>query len=75
MERYMMATEAHHQLGEISRYPADICRVYGETRSDYIGVWLKPFICFINVHFPKKTTRELTAEEEEHLVPSKKIGV
>lgn len=73
-KRYMMATKAIHQLGDISRDDPDICRVYDETETDYIGAWVSGF-GFFNVHFPKETTRKLNPEEivnyqNKHLVMS-----
>lgn len=61
--RYMMATKAIHQLGDISSEVPDICLVRRETETDYIGEWVTGF-GFIDVRFPKATTRELT--EDEH---------
>lgn len=63
--KYMMATTAIHQLGDISRDTPDICRIYGEEGADYIGEWVTGF-GFIKVRFPKATTRDLTPEEVEH---------
>ena len=63
--KYMMATVAHHLLGEISSDTPDICRVSEETETHYIGSWVTG-LGFIYVHFPKETTRDLTQEEIEH---------
>ena len=60
--RYMMATTAIHQLGDISADTPDICRVYGEDDENYIGAWVTGF-GFFDVKFPKTTTRPLTEEE------------
>jgi hypothetical protein len=38
--------------------------VYSEDGDNYIGNWRTGF-GYINVHFPKDTTRELTAEERD----------
>lgn len=62
IDRYMMATTAQHQLGDISSDDPDICHVHEETETDYIGSWVTG-LGFINVKFPKETTRELTEEE------------
>jgi len=64
MKRYMMATKATHMLGDISREEPDLCFITGVEENCYIGHWVEGF-GFINVEFPKETTRELTAEEKE----------
>ena len=61
--RYMIATTAIHQLGDISRDEPDICAIYSETETDYIGNWVTGF-GFVDVRFPKATTRELTEAEK-----------
>lgn len=63
--RYMMATEAIHQLGDISSDEPDLCVVHDEDEENYIGNWVIGF-GLGNVKFPKNTTRELTEEEKEH---------
>ena len=65
MKKYMMATEAIHQLGDISRNKPDLCIISSEDDKNYIGSWITG-LGFIKVKFPKATTRELTAEEIEH---------
>jgi hypothetical protein len=61
--RYMMATQAFHLLGDISSPEPDICVITEvDENGDYIGRWLTGF-GFIHVRFPKETTRELTPEE------------
>ena len=62
MTKYMMATKAIHKLGDISRDKEDICRVDRETEKDYIGSWVTGY-GFMEVRFPKETTRELTPAE------------
>lgn len=62
--KYMMATKAYHQLGDISRDEEDLCVVKDEDEDYYIGNWVEGF-GFIDVKFPKETTRELTQEEVE----------
>jgi len=64
MKKYMMATKAIHQLGNISRDEEDLCFIHGEEAENYIGNWVTGF-GFINVKFPKETTRELTNKEIE----------
>lgn len=64
MGKYMMATKAVHQLGDISSDEPDLCFIKEQTDEDYIGQWVTGF-GFINVHFPKASTRELTSEEVE----------
>lgn len=63
--RYMMATVASHKLGDISRDEPDLCVVHDEDETDYIGNWVTGF-GFVNVRFPKTTTRELTDAEVEY---------
>jgi hypothetical protein len=57
-----MATTAIHLLGDISRCPADLCIIEREEKDHYIGHWIEG-LGFINVHFPKATTRALTEAE------------
>jgi len=64
MQKYMMATKAEHLTGDISRDVPDLCRVNSETSTHYIGSWIEGY-GFVNVKFPKETTRELTEEEIE----------
>ena len=62
--RYMMATKAIHQLGDISRDEPNLCVVYDEDEENYIGNWVTG-LGFIDVKFHKSTTRELTEAEHE----------
>lgn len=64
MNKYMMATTAIHQSGDISGKAPDLCIVSDEDANNYIGNWVWGF-GFVNVKFPKATTRELTPEEVE----------
>ena len=64
IDKYMMATGAIHKLGDISREQEDICYVHEEYEDHYIGNWVTGY-GFINVKFPKETTRNLTKEEIE----------
>jgi len=63
--RYMMATKAIHKLGDISREEPDLCFVQKESGDVYIGAWITGF-GFVEVKFPKETTRSLTNEEIEY---------
>lgn len=63
--RYMMATRASHRLGDVSRDEPSLAIVYDETDADYIGEWATG-IGFINVRFPKDSTRELTEDEKRY---------
>lgn len=63
--KYMMATKAFHQLGEISSNEPDICVVRAEDADHYIGNWVYG-LGFVGVKFPKSTTRELTESEINH---------
>lgn len=58
----MMATKAIHLLGDISREKPDLCNIYGENEKNWVGAWVTGF-GFIDVEFPKETTRVLTTEE------------
>lgn len=60
-----MATKAFHQLGEISSKEPDICVVLKEDGDNYIGNWVYG-LGFIDVKFPKATTRELTEQEKQY---------
>jgi hypothetical protein len=50
--RYMMATTAIHQLGDISRDKSDLCYIHGEDGDNFIGRWATGY-GFVNVKFPK----------------------
>ncbi len=65
MNKFMMATQAMHKLGDISRDEGDLCVISSENNTHYIGRWVTGF-GFIDVEFPKETTRKLTAEEVEY---------
>lgn len=60
--KYMMATKAIHQLGDISSKEPDICVIHKEDADNYIGNWVFG-LGFINVKFPKSSTRDLTPDE------------
>lgn len=62
--KYMMATVAIHQLGDISRDEPDLCIICEEEEDSYYGNWLEGF-GFVGVKFPKTSTRLLTPEEKE----------
>jgi len=72
----MIATKAYHQLGDISRdlteedleedLEENLSYISSETKNYYIGMWLTGF-GFINVLFPKESTRDLTEEEFKKL--------
>lgn len=64
MPKYMMATKAMHQIGDLSRDRPDICRIDEADDWNYFGAWVSG-LGFFNVAFPKETTRELTDEEFE----------
>ena len=64
MEKYMIGTKATHLMGDISREEPDLCYITEQDDNNYIGHWVTGF-GFINVKFPKATTRELTDEEIE----------
>ena len=60
--KYMMATTAFHQLGDISNPTPDICVVTEENDDHYIGHWVFG-LGFFGVKLPKETTRELNDAE------------
>ncbi|MCK9596729.1 hypothetical protein M0R19_06055 [Candidatus Pacearchaeota archaeon] len=60
-----MATKAIHKLGDISSNKPDIFHIRGVRESYYLGEWLTGF-GFMEVKFPKETTRDLTKEEIEY---------
>lgn len=68
----MIATKAYHQLGDISRdleekdLEENLSYISSETKNYYIGMWLTGF-GFIDVLFPKESTRDLTEKEFEEL--------
>ena len=62
----MMGTKAYHQLGELSSNVPDYCYITEECGDYWIGHWTTG-MGFVNVHFPKETTRPLTDEEAEWL--------
>lgn len=62
--KYMMATKAIHQTGDISSDIPDICVIHSEDDNNYIGNWVSGY-GFIDVKFPKDTTKELTPKEIE----------
>ena len=63
--RYMMATNALGKERNLSREEPDLVRIYGEEDDCYIGEWVTG-LGFINVRFPKDTTRELTEKEKDY---------
>ncbi len=63
LRHYMMATVARHMMGDISRDEPDLCEIDNEDSDNYIGTWVQGF-GFMEVQFPKATTRELTADEK-----------
>lgn len=73
MKKYMMATKAIHKLGDISRDVPDLCLITGEDAENYIGNWVEGF-GFVDVNFPKTTTRDLTADEVSEY-DGKKYGI
>lgn len=62
MAKYMMATRASHVLGDLSRDKPALAIILQETDTDFIGEWAEG-IGFVNVVFPKDTTRPLTDDE------------
>lgn len=67
--KYMIATVANHKLGDLSRDDSsanldgeNLCVVHSETDENYIGNWVLG-LGFVNVEFPKTSTRDLTDAE------------
>jgi hypothetical protein len=60
-----VGTVAYHKLGDIGR-DEDFFAVTGEDADNYYGNWLTG-LGFVNVRFPKATTRELTDAERTML--------
>ena len=58
-----MGTTAHHQLGDISREKPSYFVYDREDNENYYGSWVEGF-GFINVRFPKESTRDLTKDEQ-----------
>ena len=65
ISKYMMATKAYHQLGDISNDIPDLCIISNEDKDNYYGSW-KFGYGFYNVRFPKDTTHDLTQEEKNY---------
>lgn len=68
--KFMIATEAKHKMGDLSRNlehlsMENLCYVSKETDEFLIGNWLTGFGYF-DVMFPKETTRVLTQEEIDY---------
>lgn len=59
---YVMAKEAHHKLGDVSRKDWDLAIVEKEDDKNFYGRWATGF-GFIGVKFPKISVRELTKKE------------
>lgn len=61
-DKPMIATKAYHKLGNLSRKQPGYCIVNKEDADNFYGHWVEG-LGFIDVRFPKDTTRELTPEE------------
>jgi hypothetical protein len=65
--QYMMATKCYYHGDDtplILEEP-ELCVVFEENDENYIGNWVEGF-GFINLRFPRETTRPLTSSEKEH---------
>lgn len=60
--KYLIATTAIHQLGDISRPTGDLAQITGYDSENYYGMWVCGF-GFFGVKFPRSTTRELNKKE------------
>jgi hypothetical protein len=65
-DKIRMGTEAYHQLGDLSRDEPEFFWVDSEDADNYYGAWLTGF-GFVNVRFPKSTTRVPSRFEIEWL--------
>lgn len=63
--KYMMGTKAYHLLGDISSDKFDLFIAKEETDKFWIGNWVTGF-GFIDVLFPKETSRGLNQEEIDY---------
>lgn len=59
---YLMAKEAHHLLGEVSRDEWDLAIVFQEDDENLYGNWVFGF-GLIDVRFPKKSVRQLDKKD------------
>lgn len=76
--KLMMATKAHGDplsphSRDISRDEPDLMRVDGEDGDCWVGHWIEGF-GFINVYFPKATTRPCTETEKASYVAAVAIA-
>lgn len=60
--RYLIGTKAYHLTGDISRKNEALFSTDMETDNYYVGSWVTGF-GFVQVLFPKFTSRGLTEEE------------
>ena len=63
---YIMATNAAHVTGDLSSKNPDLAVVYEDRGDFWVGNWVTGF-GFINVWFPKSTSRELSWIEKKWL--------
>lgn len=52
-------------MGDISSDVPTLCDIDGEDEENYIGNWVDGWE-FVEVKFPKKTTKELTDDEKSY---------
>lgn len=70
---YKIGTKANTKAGDLSRPAGDLCIVFKDTGKNYIGNWVIG-LGFVNVKFPKKTTRSLSMEEKAYW-NGRKVGI
>jgi hypothetical protein len=63
--RYLMATAAAHLMGDLSEDAPHPCVIYAEDWDVYYGTWVLG-AGFVDVRFPKETTRLPTPGEKEY---------
>jgi hypothetical protein len=63
--KLILATKAEHKLGDISRDQPYLAWATSEDDENYIGFWDYRVVGFLDVKFPKSTSREITPEEAD----------
>lgn len=65
--KYIIATKAEHQLGDISRMEGDLALVSQKNDKEYCGNWVEG-MGFFNVRFPIETSRIVSEEEAKEFI-------
>src|SRR4051812_38475051 len=61
--RFMIATTAFCERGNVSSKQPWLCNIFGQTDETFVGHWVRSNGVMMPVKFPKDTTRPLTHEE------------